>query len=311
MACLHPLYMVDSQLKSENGKPVYKFVRSQEVNDVNRHQFLAVPCGQCIECRLQYARNWANRCMLEAQDYDHNWFVTLTYENPPVSETGCYTLDKRDIQLFFKQLRNLSGQKFRYFGCGEYGEKTFRPHYHYIVFGLDLSDLVPWRRNGLKNVLYRSKLLEEAWPHGHVEIGSCTWDSCCYVSRYVTKKLKGDDAKLYKDLGVIPPFVTMSRRPGIGARYFELHGRNMYAFDKIVLGTEDGKIEFRPPRYFDEKLKQLDPDLYQKVKDEREVKGFLSQLAEESGTDLGFKAYSDVKEKNLEARVSSLERSLE
>ena len=40
--------------------------------------FVEIPCGQCIECRLQRSRRWADRCMLEMQYHEHSWFVTLT-----------------------------------------------------------------------------------------------------------------------------------------------------------------------------------------------------------------------------------------
>lgn len=43
-------------------------------------------CGQCHECRLRKSREWANRCVLEMDQYNpedgvvKNWFVTLTYD---------------------------------------------------------------------------------------------------------------------------------------------------------------------------------------------------------------------------------------
>ena len=42
------------------------------------HSFIDVPCGQCIECRLAYSRQWATRMMLEAQDHKGCYFLTLT-----------------------------------------------------------------------------------------------------------------------------------------------------------------------------------------------------------------------------------------
>lgn len=42
---------------------------------------LKLPCGQCAECRLNYSREWATRCLLEAQEWKDNYFVTLTYDD--------------------------------------------------------------------------------------------------------------------------------------------------------------------------------------------------------------------------------------
>lgn len=40
---------------------------------------ILVPCGQCIACRLNKARQWSIRCMHEARYHSDNAFVTLTY----------------------------------------------------------------------------------------------------------------------------------------------------------------------------------------------------------------------------------------
>ena len=137
--------------------------------------FVTVPCGKCIGCRLEYSRQWANRCMLELQYHDSSYFVTLTYneEHVPRSyygnpETGealpSLTLCKRDFQLFMKRLRKrFSDDTIRFFMCGEYGPTTFRPHYHAILFGLHLDDLVPFSRSEQGFQYYTSESLQACW----------------------------------------------------------------------------------------------------------------------------------------------------
>ncbi len=73
--------------------------------------------------------------------------MTLTYddEHLPINDYvdsdgvihGKPTLRKRDVQLFLKRLRKnyKYDNHIKYFCCGEYGGKTFRPHYHLIIFG--------------------------------------------------------------------------------------------------------------------------------------------------------------------------------
>lgn len=143
-----------------------------------------IPCGRCIGCRLDYSRQWANRCMLEAQYYPEGtvWFATITYNNkyaPTVliedSETGkkvpALTLRKRDFQLWMKRLRKaFSDTKIRFFASGEYGSETFRPHYHAILFGLPLVDQEPWEKSsGFQTFLSKSILK--------------TWSRCYNTSR--------------------------------------------------------------------------------------------------------------------------------
>ena len=98
--------------------------------------FVEIPCGKCIECRLQYSRSWADRCVIEAKKYDHNYFVTLTYDDFYLPKNR--SLSKSDFKNFIKYLRKLiPNSKIRFFGCGEYGtnpssgDPGLRPHYLY------------------------------------------------------------------------------------------------------------------------------------------------------------------------------------
>ena len=43
--------------------------------------FVQIPCGRCIGCRIDYSRAWADRCMLEMMDHKSNYFLTLTYND--------------------------------------------------------------------------------------------------------------------------------------------------------------------------------------------------------------------------------------
>lgn len=99
-----------------------------------------VACGNCIECQMLYSSTWAFRIGLEAQLYEHNCFITLTYneDNRPKDDH----LSKRDLQLFLKRLRkHFNNKKIRFFACGEYGDKKGRPHYHIILFNCNFEDM--------------------------------------------------------------------------------------------------------------------------------------------------------------------------
>lgn len=66
---------------------------------------ITVPCGKCIDCRLDRSRDWALRCMHELQTSEFGaCFVTLTYDDAHLPEGR--SLDYRDFQLFMHRLRN-------------------------------------------------------------------------------------------------------------------------------------------------------------------------------------------------------------
>ena len=43
--------------------------------------YIEVPCGKCVECRLARAKEWSNRCLMELPYHKFNQFVTLTYDD--------------------------------------------------------------------------------------------------------------------------------------------------------------------------------------------------------------------------------------
>lgn len=234
-------------------------------------KFIEIPCGQCLGCRQQRSREWANRLMCEAKYHDENWFLTLTYNDDTVpiseyiSEDGEFrqalTLDVKDTQDFWKRLRKeIEPEKIRYFLAGEYGDTTARPHYHAIVFGLHIPDLCYYKT--VNNYMYfTSQWLNSIWTKGNIIIASVQWASCAYVAQYVTKKLNGDMAKeVYGKLNIVPPFSCMSRRPGIGRLYYEDHVKPMDRESMYInVSTPDGGVKFKRPRYYKKLDLENDP----------------------------------------------------
>lgn len=194
-----------------------------------------IPCGKCYGCRCDYAKSWSDRMCMELKDNPRALFLTLTYRDSDLKFTrdGLPTLDKRDTQLFWKRLRKaFPSSKIRYYLAGEYGSRTMRPHYHAIVYGLDLDsfpDLVYRNCNELKNPFYSSAKLEKIWSHGFCLISSVSEKTCSYVARYTLKKHYGSDKK---ELGSrLPEFNLSSRRPGIGllhAKDLVLSGNDLF-----------------------------------------------------------------------------------
>lgn len=257
MACYFPLNAYKAKAK-DPSKIEITFHRSKSW----RGQEIRLPCGQCIGCRLERARQWAVRCVHEASLHEKNCFLTLTYnqENLPEGQSLC--LDH--FQKFMKRLRRKYGSGIRFFHCGEYGDELGRPHYHALLFNFDFDDKKYWsEKNG--NKVYTSESLSTLWPYGFGVIGDVTFESAGYVARYALKKVTGASAPSYYG-DKKPPYVTMSRRPGIGYEWFNKYRGDVYPLDRVIVRGVSGKA----PRYYDGLLQKSDPALLAWLKIERE-----------------------------------------
>lgn len=289
-----------------------------------------IPCGQCISCRLNKSREWANRLMLEAKEYENNYFITLTYSDEycPIkrtlnTETGevitGLTLKKEDLIKFNHDLRQYWKRKYnhdgiRYYECGEYGENSLRPHYHGIIFNLPyLEDLKLYKTTEMNQTLYTSETLSHIWDKGYVIIGAVTWESASYVARYVLKKKFGKDAdQYYEALGKIPEFTTMSRMPGIGYNYYEANKEKIYKTDEIFIKTAKGVVKTTPPVYFDRLLEKESEEKYKKIKRQRSYKNTINtkNLKERVITTENIQKNREISGRKTEARIKALKREL-
>lgn len=222
---------------------------------------MALPCGKCLPCALARARSWALRCVHESALHLANEFVTLTYADEHLPPRG--TLCLRDMQLFFKRLRKNTGQKLKYFYCGEYGPTGGRPHYHAIIFGLDLQDKVPFG-GSQTHPTFTSEVLTASWGLGHVLTGEVTFESAAYVAGYTLKKAASGVQTKYP-AHLAPEFVQMSRRPGIGAAWLESNLRDVYPSSLIV---HEGS-KYGVPRYYDKLAEKVIPDEVAMVREDR------------------------------------------
>jgi len=188
------------------------------------------PCGQCMNCRINNKRKWTARILLESLFHDQSIFITLTYNDQtvPINEDGEATLNPEHLKNFIKRLRNeYSGinSKFRFFAVGEYGDKTWRPHYHAILFGvgLDAEPLIAqkWSNNGK--------------PIGFTSVAELTPERAAYTAQYTTKKMTGVlDPRLGNKH---PEFARMSNRYGIG--------EPACAWLAATMGTDKAQIQMQ------------------------------------------------------------------
>lgn len=197
---------------------------------------MPLKCGKCLECLSEHSKLWIGRCMDEASLYDENCFLTLTY-----AETDG-DLHRKHFQDFVKRLRSrISPVKIRYYGCGEYGSKGSRPHFHVIIFGWMPPDIEYFFTDKKGCKLYKSEFVSDVWKHGFITVGDVNRQTIKYCTKYLTKL---DDRP-----HSIPPFSFMSNRPGIGAGAI----KDSFA----ITGTmyRDGK-QYQIPKYYLDKLQQ-------------------------------------------------------
>lgn len=175
-------------------------------------------CGRCMPCRIQRRRIWEHRITLEASLRGDNCFSTLTYTDQTLvrSQSGLPTLEPKHLQNFLKRLRSsIAPTRIRFYAVGEYGDETFRPHYHAALFGFPTCTRLglPIRAGGCRCV--SCSMVRDAWTHGQIQLGTLEPASARYLAGYIEKKMTRSDDPRLADRH--PEFSRMSLRPGIGA----------------------------------------------------------------------------------------------
>lgn len=238
MPCFGPLTAFRPKSDAPSKRLVFK------KTDAETGIGIKIPCGKCPGCKLEQSRQWAVRCMHEKRLHDYSSFITLTYSDANLPPGR--TLVKADLTNFMKRLRHTTGAGLRFFACGEYGENTSRPHYHVLLLNSDFTDkrLV---KTGTEYNIYESATLSRLWTYGHHAIGDVTFESAAYVARYCMKKRQ--DGKTVQD-GRTPEYIVMSRRPGLGAGYFEKYKSEIINHDTIIVNGLPAAL----PRFYDTKL---------------------------------------------------------
>ena len=281
-----------------------------------------VPCGRCLPCQKKRRSDWSLRLEHEYLAADSAFFITLTYDdhNLPfhyyknvykkddkgkiidrwkvLQKSNYPTTNKKDLIDYVKRLRydhkkynqkhNTKAQSLRYYGVGEYGSKSRRPHYHLLLFNIDIANLAPiynqWKRKGHKNKL------------GFVHVGTVSSASINYVTKYMFKDFdrKHDERE--------PPFSIMSKKPIIGNSYLEQYGS--FHLDTESLITADSKGNNRRiPKAYLYKLWQK----YQQVWDTNK-KQYVWKMAKDTDKikDLTDKSYK----KHYKEKIEQFEKNL-
>lgn len=250
---------------------------------------VAYPCGQCIQCRINRRRIWAHRIMLETLAHDSpSSFLTLTYDDSrlPVDchhpRTGVsyadFSVQPQHLKAFMEGLRYRLGSQPRFYGVGEYGSKTQRPHYHIALFGYPPCTHGSPITNGIFQPCRCQSclLLSKVWGKGHILNGSLSVDSAQYIAGYIEKKLVSDKC-ICKKFGHsdhhpacpsfilknrFPEFSRMSRKPGVGSYGADkiaaaLQNRLLLEKDDVPLSLVHGSKVLPLGRYLSDRVHNL------------------------------------------------------
>lgn len=135
-------------------------------------------CGGCLPCLINTRRVWSHRMVLESFKHAHCAFVTLTYDQEHLPESG--TLVPKHAKAYVNRLNTYAQRKglisgsLRYVLVGEYGDETGRPHYHLALYGLGAE---------------HHDFITDNWKMGFAQVGQLTPESAQYIVGYVVKKL--------------------------------------------------------------------------------------------------------------------------
>lgn len=178
---------------------------------------------------------WSFRLMQEERHALSSFFITLTYDTKyvPISKKGYMSLDKRHIQLFMKKLRKDNKNKLKYYICGEYGSKTDRPHYHMILFNVDISTI------------------QENWAMGQIHYGGVSEASVGYTLKYMMKEKK---IPKHQNDDRVREFSLMSK--GLGIKYLTkemIQWHNADYVNRLYCNIKGGK-KISMPRYYKDRI---------------------------------------------------------
>lgn len=241
MACAHP-YLLN---RYKIDRPLFTW------------REMYIPCGMCLNCRIDKQNQLRDRCEQELINYKCGSFVTVTYDDYHIvdklrqSKDGSMvaTLSKEDHKKFMYRLRKnvknkmpdnlLSSHNFKMLVVGEYGgegQVFDRPHLHYLFFGLDFAVC--------------KKIIADSWQgQGIVEVDPILEGGISYVLKYLDKQLFGKQAQQkYDDNNLERPFQCHSI--GLGNSLY----KNQLNYIKKTRGFYRWKGKDRPvPKYYKDK----------------------------------------------------------
>lgn len=163
----------------------------------------------------------------------------------------------------------------RFLMCGELGENRTNPHYHAVIFGLEVNDLILFTKNQRGDAVYTSPTIEKIWGRGFITIGEVNKTTCSYTAGYLLKDagITHEKNREYVDnqTGEIlirkKPYISMSTKPGIGKDWYDKFKTDVFPHDYCIY---KGK-KVATPNYYRKQLEKANPELFELLREKREA----------------------------------------
>lgn len=224
--------------------------------------FIEVSCGKCLECRNSRTIEINSRMLCEQIGHKDitPLFFTLTYNNDNLPKDG--SVNKLDVRLFINRLytylrrKGYTGPTPRHIVFSEYSPTNLRPHYHGIIYGLDVFSLWP-------RYLDFVEWFEKVWGKGFINIKHFLPHGFRYVSKYLLKEKYNP--------GCLQPNFWFGSRVGGGIGISALNDPDF--LDAVRLNTSTFRFKFKicgelhtisVPSYLRKKLYSTAPRLLPK-----------------------------------------------
>lgn len=326
------------------------FNKDSTRNCDGRYKAVRAPCGnKCLQCCEKKAKEWATKIMLESLQHEENYMITFTYDDKYlprkdyiICEDGEIFYDDGTWNSYLKyddarrtirkirdwQRRQYGIQNIKVFGCGEYGGKEGRSHFHIIFMGLHIEpqDVKIHQIDQEGNIIYECKKIEECWiPEnarkgqaermGFVSVAECNWQTARYVAGYVQKKEihynKKDEyefytnkEKYYARRGQTPEKCFMSNHPGIAKDFYEKEKLKFFEDGYIMIrGAKNKVVPASIPRYYERMLEQENEIMYEAYKAKKQEAAEKSEAIKMSQTSLSIKEQLEVEERNKKEKM--------
>ena len=227
--CLYPTRILNKKylwnMKNKGIIPVIKDERTRYVD---------VPCGKCIECMQQRARNWQVRLIEEIKHDNQCYFTTLTFSNESLQQLDYYT-KKKNLKDWKREPVNMIATAAVKLFRERWRKKFKKSPKHWLVTELGHEGTERLHLHGLLWTTITDKEIEQLWSYGWIWNGKAISEKTInYIVKYVTKQ--DELHKNYK------PIILTS--PGIGKGYLERYDatRNIYKGEQtnVMYKTESG-----------------------------------------------------------------------
>lgn len=193
--CLYPKRMINKKYtcteKNGGNIPFPPVIGIDEYgNEIydERVLYTQIPCGQCIECRQQKAREWQVRLGEEIKEHNYNYFITLTFGPKELAEvkkksglSECNALAAYATRHMLERWRKKHKKSLKHWLITELGhEGTERIHMHGMIFSDEQLQFAPGDENNMVKWEY--------WKYGHIFVGTyCNQATVNYIVKYINK----------------------------------------------------------------------------------------------------------------------------